>query len=197
MDVINCNWQPVSSDGELLGTVKNLNFDEGFFGDGGGRFFGNGATGFLAKRAKDFSPLRPSAYHSFAIFFSHQWLISIPSRCASATKLTTTPRFPSTRRGLATRRATAAHQGINHGNGGNLGNSDTYFFGDLGGGMLHGDAPVDGEDDQLENQRGQDGGQEGEEIGVGALAGHREKGHSRFLEDKEKKENTEQEHHQP
>ena len=95
----------------------------------------------------------------------------IPSRCASAAKFSATPGLPPTRRGLATRRATAAHQGIDHGNGGNLGNSDTHFFGDLGGGMLHGDAPVDGEDDQLENQWGQDGGQEGEEIGDGALAG--------------------------
>ena len=71
---MNRDWQPVISDGELLGTVKNINFVEGFFGDGGGRFFGNGATGFLAKRAKDFSPLRPPPLYSLAMM--NRYLLS-------------------------------------------------------------------------------------------------------------------------
>ena len=37
---MNRNWQPVISDGELLGMMKNINFDEGFFGNWGERFLG-------------------------------------------------------------------------------------------------------------------------------------------------------------
>ena len=39
MDDVNRNWQPVVLDGELLGMVKNIDIDDGFFGDGGERFF--------------------------------------------------------------------------------------------------------------------------------------------------------------
>ena len=39
MGGVNRNLQPVVSDGELLGIVKNIDIDDGFFGDGGGRFF--------------------------------------------------------------------------------------------------------------------------------------------------------------
>ena len=40
MDGLNRNWQPVILDGELLGAVKIINIDEGFFANGGKRFLG-------------------------------------------------------------------------------------------------------------------------------------------------------------